>query len=137
MPPSMDETVQFSSVARCPLFTRRRHILNSVSHPVWMIGSIILLIAGEGRWALPLMVFVIGAHFIPMAWILARKIDYFLGPLAIIFAAVAGYFALDPSVSWLMVFAVAGLGGGLATGTYAAYMARAYRARCLEAGVPF
>ena len=29
---------------------RSMGILNSVAHPVWMIGSIILLMVGEGRW---------------------------------------------------------------------------------------
>ena len=54
-----------------------------------------------------------------------------------VFAAVAGFFALDSSVSWLTVFALAGLGGALSTGCYAAYMARAYRRLCQQAGVPF
>lgn len=116
---------------------RAMGILNSVAHPIWMIGSVVLLILGEGRWILPLMVFVIGAHFLPMASILGRKIDYFLGPLAMVLALLAGYFALNPSVSWLTVFAVAGVGGALSTGSYAAYMARAYRALCREAGVFF
>lgn len=42
-------------------------VLNSVTHPVWMLGAVLLLVFGQGRWVLPLMVFVIGAHFLPMA----------------------------------------------------------------------
>src|SRR5690554_79867 len=56
-------------------------VLNSVTHPIWMLGTILLLVFAQGRWALPLMVFVIGAHFVPMARILGRRIDYLLGPL--------------------------------------------------------
>ncbi|WP_147917219.1 hypothetical protein [Ruania zhangjianzhongii] len=112
-------------------------VLNSVTHPVWMLGSIVLLVLGQGRWVLPLMVFVIGAHFVPMARILGRRVDYLLGPVAMAAAVVAGVFALDEQVSWLVVFAVAGTGGTLATLCYALYMSRAYRRLCERAGVPF
>ncbi|GGH35145.1 hypothetical protein [Microbacterium album] len=112
-------------------------LLNSVTHPIWMLGSIILLAFGEGRWVLPLMVFVIGAHFVPMARILGRRIDYVLGPVAMVGAIIAGVLALDPQVSWLVVFAVAGIGGAVATLCYAVYMARAYRRLCERAVVPF
>lgn len=112
-------------------------LLNSVTHPIWMLGSIVLLVFGQGRWVLPLMVFVIGAHFLPMARILGRKIDYLLGPVAMAGAIVAGILALDSQVSWLVVFAVAGIGGAVATLCYAVYMAKAYRRLCERAGVPF
>lgn len=97
----------------------------------------LLLVFGQGRWVLPLMVFVIGAHFIPMARILGRRIDYLLGPVAMLGAVAAGVLALDPRVSWLVVFAVAGIGGAASTLAYAAYMARAYRRLSERARVPF
>ncbi|MBW1637829.1 hypothetical protein G3H63_01840 [Microbacterium resistens] len=112
-------------------------LLNSVTHPIWMLGTIVLLVFGQGRWVLSLMVFVIGAHFVPMARILGRRIDYLLGPVAMAGAIIAGMLALDPQVSWLVVFAVAGIGGAVATLCYAVYMARAYRRLCERAGVPF
>lgn len=56
---------------------------------------------------------------------------------AMVFAVVAGFSALDQSVSWLTVFAVAGLGNALSAGSYAVYMARSYSALCQEAGVNF
>lgn len=112
-------------------------VLNSVAHPIWMLDSIVLLIAGQGRWVLPLMVFVVGAHFVPMARILGRKIDYLLGPVAMIGAVIAGILALDPDVSWLTVFAVAGKGGAVAPLCYAVYMARAYSRLCQRADVLF
>lgn len=111
--------------------------LNSVTHPIWMLGAVVLLVFGQGRWVLPLMVLVIGAHFVPMARILGRRIDYLLGPLAMAAAVIAGMFALDAQVSWLVVFAVAGIGGAVATLCYAVYMARAYRRLCERADVPF
>ncbi|MCE7481560.1 hypothetical protein LZG07_06390 [Microbacterium profundi] len=83
------------------------------------------------------MVFVIGAHFLPMAHILGRRIDYLLGPVALVGAIIAGILALDSQVSWLVVFAVAGIGGAVATLCYAVYMARAYRRLRERAGAPF
>lgn len=112
-------------------------LLNSVTHPIWILGSIVLLVFGQGRWVLPLMVFMIGAHFVPMARILGRRIDYLLGPVAMVGAIIAGVLALDPQVSWLVVFAVAGIGGAVATLCYAVYMARAYRRLCERAWVRF
>lgn len=112
-------------------------VLNGVTHPIWMLGSAVLLVSGQGRWVLPLMVFVIGAHFLPMARLLDRRIDYLLGPVAMTAALVAGVLALDPRISWLVVFAVAGIGGVVSTIGYALYMARGYRKMCAEAGVRF
>lgn len=112
-------------------------VLNSVTHPIWMLGSILLLVLGQGRWALPLMVFVIGAHFLPMARILGRRIDYVLGPLTILAAVLAGAAALDDGTSWLVVFAIAGVGGAASTLSYAIYLARDYRRLCARAGIAF
>lgn len=120
--------MQFESVASTEgtRIARSMGILNSVTHPIWMLGSVALLILGQGRWVMPLLVFVIGAHFLPMARILDRWIDYPLGLLMVAFAVAGGVLAADPSVPWVTVFAVAGTGGVIATGTYAAYMAWEY-----------
>lgn len=112
-------------------------VLNSITHPVYLFPSILLLVFGQGRWVLPLMVFVIGAHFVPMARILGRRIDYLLGPVTMIAAIIAGILALDAQVSWLVVFAVAGIGGAVVTLCYALYLAREYRRLCERADVPF
>lgn len=116
---------------------RAMGIVNSVTHPIWMVGTVALLIFGQGRWVMPLMVFVIGAHFLPMARILGRWIDYPLGLLMMAFAVIGGALATDPSVPWIIVFAVAGTGGTIATGVYAAYMAREYARRTRAAGLSF
>ena len=112
-------------------------VLNGITHPVYLIPSVLLLAFGQGRWVLPLMVFVIGAHFVPMARILGRKIDYLLGPVTMIAAIAAGILALDEQVSWQVVFAVAGIGGAVVTLCYALYLAREYRRLCTRAGVVF
>ena len=112
-------------------------VLNGVTHPIWMVGSVVLLVFDQGRWVLPLMVFVIGAHFLPMAAILDRKIDYILGPVAVGGALLSASLATDPQIPWLVVFAVAGLGGAISTLGYAGYMARSYRTLCSRAGVRF
>ena len=114
---------------------RTMGILNSVTHPIWMVGGIVLVVFGEGRWFLPLMVFVIGAHFLPMAHILHRKIDYLLGPVAMGFAIAAAVLASEPTVPWIDVYAVAGLGGALSTAGYAVYMIRNYAQLAKAAGV--
>lgn len=116
---------------------RAMGILNGVTHPIWMLATVVLLLLGHGRWVLPVMVFVIGAHFIPMASILGRKVDWLLGPLAMLFAVLAALLAADPEVSWTIVFAVAGIGGAASTGAYALYMSVAYQKLCDRAGVPF
>ena len=109
-------------------------MLNSITHPLYMFPSILLLVLGQGRWVLPLMVFVIGAHFVPMARILGRKIDYLLGPVTMIAAILAGVLALEEHVSWLIVFAVAGVGGTVSTLSYAIYLAADYHLLCARAG---
>lgn len=101
-------------------------ILNSVIHPIWMIGSILLAVFGGARWIVPLIVFVIGAHFIPIAKIMDRKVDYVLGPIAMTFAATAAVLAFNPDYSWGFIAALAGLGGALTTGGYALYMSMNY-----------
>lgn len=95
---------------------RAMGILNSVTHPVWMLGTIVLLIVGQGRWVMPLMVFVIGAHFLPIAHILGRWVDYPAGLLMIAFAVI---------------------GGTIATGFYAIYMAKRYGQMTRAAGLSF
>lgn len=116
---------------------RAMGILNSVTHPVWMLGTIVLLIVGQGRWVMPLMVFVIGAHFLPIAHILGRWVDYSAGLLMIAFAVIGGIMAANPTIPWVTVFAVSGVGGTIATGFYAIYMARRYGQMTRAAGLSF
>lgn len=98
---------------------RQMGILNSVTHPIWMLGAVLLAALGEARYIVPLIGFVIGAHFLPIAKIMDRRIDYFLGPVAMVAAIVA--------VTTEHPAAVAGLGGAVSTGCYAWYMAANYR----------
>ena len=75
-----------------------------------------------------------GISFFPvMARILGRWIDYPLGLLMIGFAAAAAAFlAADAAVSWLTVFAVAGIGGAVASGVDAWGYGRMTRAAGLS-----
>jgi hypothetical protein len=116
---------------------RSMGILNGVTHPIHIAGTLILLTLGELRWVLPLITLVIGAHFLPIAKILGRKIDYVVAPIMIAFAVVGGFLAANPDVSWTQVFAVTGIGGTIATGTYAVYLAHAYARLAKSAGVDF
>jgi hypothetical protein len=116
---------------------RSMGILNGVTHPIHIAGTLILLSLGELRWVLPLITLVIGIHFFPIAKILRRKIDYVVGPIMIAFAVVGGILAANSDISWQQVFAVTGIGGTIATGTYAVYLARAYSRLAKSAGVTF
>lgn len=72
------------------------------------------------------------SFFLPMARILGRWIDYPLGLLMIGFAAAGAFLAADPTVSWLTVFAVAGIGGAVASGVNAWGYGRMTRAAGLS-----
>lgn len=116
---------------------RAMGLLNAVTHPLWLVASVVLVVCGQARWVLPVMVFVIGAHFVPIALILGRRIDYLLGPVAMGFAIAAAALALDPNVAWTTVFAVAATGGAVSTAAYATYLVAAYARLCTAAGVLF
>lgn len=105
---------------------RQMGILNSVAHPVWMLGAVLLAVFGAARWIVPLIVFVVGAHFLPVAHIMGRRIDYLLGPVAMLCAAAAAVLAFNPDHHWGEIAALAGLGGAVSTGGYAWYMAADY-----------
>jgi hypothetical protein len=116
---------------------RSMGILNGVTHPIHIAGTLILLSLGELRWVLPLITRLIGIYFFPIARILGRKIDYVVGPIMIAFAVIGGILATNPDISWQPVFAVTGIGGTIATGTCATYLARAYSRLAKSAGVSF
>ena len=85
----------------------------------------------------PAVTLIIGLHFIPLGKIMNRKIDYFIAPVPIVFSLAASYLAFTTTMTWLEVYAVAGIGGASATMIYGAYMLYAYKKVAREYGVGY
>ena len=85
----------------------------------------------------PAVTLIIGLHFIPLGKIMNRKIDYFIAPVPIVFSLAASYLAFTTTMTWLEVYAVAGIGGACATMIYGAYMLYAYKKLAREYGVEY
>ena len=85
----------------------------------------------------PAVTLIIGLHFIPLGKIMNRKIDYFIAPVPIVFSLVASYLAFTTAIPWVEVYAVAGIGGAVATMIYGAYMLYAYKKIAREYGVEY
>ena len=85
----------------------------------------------------PAVTLIIGLHFIPLGKIMNRKIDYFIAPVPIVFSLAASYLAFTTTMTWLEVYAVAGIGGAVATMIYGAYMLYAYKKVAREYGVEY
>ena len=85
----------------------------------------------------PAVTLIIGLHFIPLGKIMNRKIDYLIAPVPIVFSLVASYLAFTTTMTWLEVYAVAGIGGAVATMIYGAYMLYAYKKIAREYGVEY
>lgn len=93
---------------------------------VWAAG-IALAVTGNPRWIMPVVALVIALHFLPLARIFERRIDYLIAPVALLFAVLGLWLAGRADVDWQVVYAVTGIGGAVATGTYAAYLLHGYR----------
>ena len=85
----------------------------------------------------PAVTLIIGLHFIPLGKIMNRKIDYFIAPVPIVFSLAASYLAFTTTMTWLEVYALAGIGGAVATMIYGAYMLYAYKKIAREYGVEY
>ena len=85
----------------------------------------------------PAVTLIIGLHFIPLGKIMNRKIDYFIAPVPIVFSLAASYLAFTTTMTWLEVYAVAGIGGAVATMIYGTYMLYAYKKVVREYGVEY
>ncbi|MGB3413600.1 MAG: hypothetical protein WBA28_02675 [Microbacteriaceae bacterium] len=101
-------------------------ILSGVSYGALWAAAITLMLFGQWRWILPIVTVIIALHFFPLARIFHRKIDYFLAPIALLFALLGVWMASNPEVSWQFVNAITGIGGSVATGAYSAYMLYGY-----------
>jgi hypothetical protein len=62
------------------------HIINVGQWVLILIGVNVLNNTGLGRWDLPFIVLVIGAHFLPLAYLFKRPTHYVTGAMMVLFA---------------------------------------------------
>ncbi|HLR14378.1 MAG TPA: hypothetical protein VK144_01020 [Bacillota bacterium] len=112
-------------------------ILSGVSYGILWLFVILLFIFNLYIFIMPVVTLVIGLHFIPQAKIMNRKIDYYVAPLPIFTALIAIYLAIQTDVSLLSVYAIASIGGALATSIYGVYLLITYKTLAKEVGVDY
>ncbi|MBC6713264.1 hypothetical protein [Treponema sp. Marseille-Q3903] len=112
-------------------------IVSAITYPAMTVCVVMLVAFHLEKLILPAVTFVIGLHFIPLGKIMNRKIDYFIAPVPIVFSLVASYLAFTTAISWVEVYAVAGIGGACATMIYGAYMLYAYKKVAQKYGVEY
>ena len=112
-------------------------IISAITYPALTIFAVTLVAFHLVKLIFPAVTLIIGLHFIPLGKIMHRKIDYFIAPVPIVFSLVASYLAFTTAISWVEVYAVAGIGGAVATMIYGAYMLYAYKKIAREYGVEY
>ncbi|MBP2436067.1 hypothetical protein [Microbacterium amylolyticum] len=106
---------------------KKMAVLSGITYPLLWLSVIALPLLGQAQFIMQAVVIIIGLHFIPMAKIQGRRIDYVLGPISVLFGIVGVLIALNNSSDWQLAFAVAGVGGAGATFVYAFYNLIGYR----------
>jgi hypothetical protein len=112
-------------------------IINGVSYGFLWIAVIVLFFLDLSVYIMPVVTLIIGLHFLPQAKVMNRKLDYFVAPIPIFTALLAIYFALSSTMSMTQVYALASVGGAIATVIYGLYMLRAYKKMAVENGVEY
>ena len=112
-------------------------IISAITYPALTIFAVTLVAFHLVKLIFPAVTLIIGLHFIPLGKIMNRKIDYFIAPVPIVFSLAASYLAFTTAISWVEVYAVAGIGGACATMIYGAYMLYAYKKVAQKYGVEY
>ena len=112
-------------------------IISAITYPAMTVCVVTLAAFHLVKLIFPAVTLIIGLHFIPLGKIMNRKIDYFIAPVPIVFSLVASYLAFTTAISWVEVYAVAGIGGACATMIYGAYMLDAYKKVAQKYGVEY
>ena len=106
---------------------KKMSIVSAITYSAVTVFAATLSAVHLVKLIFPAVTLIIGLHFIPLGKIMNRKIDYFIAPVPIVFSLVASYLAFTTTITWLEVYAVAGIGGAFATMIYGAYMLYAYK----------
>lgn len=114
-------------------------ILSGISYGLLWLSVILLFIFNLIDFIMPIVTLIIGLHFLPQARIMDRKIDYFVAPIPILTSLIAFYLALQsPSnLSWLSLYAIASVGGAIATSIYGIYILITYKNLAKASGVNY
>lgn len=112
-------------------------IISAITYPAMTVCVVTLVAFHLVKLIFPAVTLIIGLHFIPLGKIMNRKIDYFIAPVPIVFSLAASYLAFTTTMTWLEVYAVAGIGGACATMIYGAYMLYAYKKVAQKYGVEY
>jgi len=112
-------------------------IVSAITYSAVTVFAVTLSAVHLVKLIFPAVTLIIGLHFIPLGKIMNRKIDYFIAPVPIVFSLAASYLAFTTTMTWLEVYAVAGIGGAFATMIYGAYMLYAYKKVAREYGVEY
>lgn len=102
-------------------------IVSAITYSALTVFAVTFAAVHLVKLIFPAVTLIIGLHFIPLGKIMNRKIDYFIAPVPIVFSLAASYLAFTTTMTWLEVYAVAGIGGAFATMIYGAYMLYAYK----------
>lgn len=116
---------------------RQMGILSGISYGSIGISALVLTFLHAEKFIFPLLTLIIGLHFIPQARIMNRKIDYLAAPFPIISALTALYLAGSSDMNWLVLAALAGIGGAIATLIYGFYILKAYRQIAEQYQIPY
>ena len=112
-------------------------IVSAITYSAITVFAVTLSAVHLVKLIFPAVTLIIGLHFIPLGKIMNRKIDYLIAPVPIVFSLTASYLAFTTTMTWLEVYAVAGIGGAVATMIYGAYMLYAYKRVAREYGVEY
>jgi len=112
-------------------------IVSAITYSAITVFAVTLSAVHLVKLIFPAVTLIIGLHFIPLGKIMNRKIDYLIAPVPIVFSLLASYLAFTTAIPWVEVYAVAGIGGAVATMIYGAYMLYAYKKVAREYGVEY
>lgn len=86
-----------ASEADSPRQRRQARVFNLVNAAQWILIFVvanILTNTGHAAWIMPSVIFIIGLHFLPLAWLFANRAHYITGAVLTLFSAL--YPALAP-----------------------------------------
>lgn len=101
--------------------------LVGVTYATILIVAILLFTYDLAIFIIPFITLVMGIHFLLQASIMNRTLDYYIAPIPLISSCIAAYFAFQSDASIYSVFAIAGIGGVIASIIYGFYVINTYK----------
>lgn len=104
-------SLAFKAIAQTPESLRMSRVFNLVNAGQWVvivIAAFVLSRTGYTRWILPVVILIIGLHFLPLARLFAYRPHYLTGAALVLLACVYPFATPDGPAN-----AVGALGAGL------------------------